>query len=268
LKYSNPIKSIAIGSFDGMHLAHQALIARAEAVAVIERGGGYLTPGYKRTMFTDRPCYFYLFEKIRDLTPEDFVALLREDFPSLEKIVVGYDFAFGRGKAADASMLRRLFEGEVEIVDEVKIEGISVHSRTIKAFLKEGNIAKANLLLGRSYRIEGSVIRGQGLGATSLVPTLNLKVASYQLPAEGVYVTRTYIGGECYDSVSFIGHRVSTDGSFAVETHLIDEEIETPRGSVGISFVERLRPNQKFDSLDALKAQIQKDIANAKKSLV
>ena len=116
MKYSNQIKSIAIGSFDGMHLAHQALIARAEAVAVIERGGGYLTPGYKRTMFTDRPCYFYLFEKIRDLTPEDFVGLLQEDFPSLEKIVVGYDFAFGRGKAADASMLRRLFEGEVEIV--------------------------------------------------------------------------------------------------------------------------------------------------------
>ena len=158
MKYSNPIKSIAIGSFDGMHLAHQALIARAEAVAVIERGGGYLTPGYKRTMFTDRPCYFYLFEKIRDLAPEDFVALLQEDFPKLEKIVVGYDFAFGRGKAADAAMLRRLFEGEVEIIDEVKIEGISVHSRTIKAFLKEGNVTKANVLLGRTYRIEGSVI--------------------------------------------------------------------------------------------------------------
>jgi riboflavin kinase/FMN adenylyltransferase len=263
----NSIRAIAIGSFDGIHLAHQALINRAEAVAVIERGGGYLTPGYKRTKFTDRPCYFYLFEKICNLSPEEFVALLQEDFPMLEKIVVGYDFVFGKGKRADARVLQQLFAGEVEIVDEVKIEGISVHSRTIKAFLQEGEIQKANLLLGRNYLIEGRVVRGQGLGATSLVPTLNLKVESYQLPAEGVYVTRTCIADVCYPSVSFIGHRVSTDGSFAVESHIIGQEISTPKESVGIVFVERLRPNQKFDTLEALKTQIEEDISNARKVL-
>ena len=265
--YSNQIKSIAIGSFDGIHLAHQTLIARVDAVVVIERGSGYLTPGYKRAMFIKKPCYFYLFEKIQNLSPEEFVVLLKESFPKLQKIVVGYDFAFGKGKAADALMLQRLFGGKVEIVKEVKIEHISVHSRTIKALLKEGDISRANLLLGRDYLIEGSVVQGQGLGTTSLVPTLNLEVVSYQLPANGVYATRTYIAKECYNSVSFIGHRVSTDGDFAVETHIIDRKIETPKESVGISFVEYLRSNQKFDSLDMLKAQIQMDISNAKKVL-
>jgi len=263
LKYNNTIKSIAIGSFDGMHIAHQALIARAEAVVVIERNGGYLTPGYKRACFTDRPCFFYHFEKIRGLRPEAFVAKLQEDFPKLEKIVVGYDFAFGKGKSADANRLRELFEGEVEIVEEVKYEGISVHSRVIKAYLKEGDIAMANRLLGREYLIEGRVIRGQGLGSRALVPTLNLHIEGYQLPLEGVYATRTQVEGEWYDSVSFIGHRVSTDGSYAVETHLIGCSVELPRGEVGITFVEFLRKNAKFETLEALKQQIERDITEA-----
>ena len=267
MQYSNSIKSIAIGSFDGMHIAHQALIARAEAVVVIERNGGYLTPGYKRACFTDRPCFFYHFEKIRGLTPEAFVAKLQEDFPKLEKIVVGYDFAFGKGKSADANRLRALFDGEVEIVEEVKYEGISVHSRVIKEYLKEGDILMANAMLGREYLIEGRVMRGQGIGSRELVPTLNLKIEGYQLPLEGVYATRTRVEGKWYDSVSFIGHRVSTDSSYAVETHLLDSSIEAPLGEVGIAFVTFLRENRKFETLEALKKQINRDIVQAKEEL-
>jgi len=260
--YTNTIHSIAIGSFDGIHIAHQALIEKAEAVVIIERNSGYLTPGYKRTKFTDKPCAFYHFDKIRHFTPEVFVGKLKEDFPKLEKIVVGYDFAFGKNKEGNAAQLERLFDGEVEIVGEITIRGISVHSRTIRTFLKEGDIVNANLLLGRAYQVEGEVVRGQGLGRTELVPTLNLKVSHYQLPKEGVYRSATCVEGVWLPSVSFLGHRLSTDGSYAVETHIVDRDIEVAPGSeTALRFEAFIRPNRKFETLDALKAQIKTDIA-------
>jgi riboflavin kinase/FMN adenylyltransferase len=265
LKLNNKIKSIAIGSFDGLHKAHQTLIEEVEAIVIIERNSGYLTPGYKRSFYTDKICCFYHFEKVRSLSPEAFVTKLKNDFPSLEKIVVGYDFHFGKGKAGNAEMLPSLCDKEVFVVDEVSIEGIPVHSRTIKAYLKEGKVEMANKLLGRKYTIDGEVITGQGLGKKELVPTLNLHVDHYQLPLEGVYATRTKIGEEWLNSVSFLGHRITTDGSYAVETHVLDKDIGEISGRVVLEFVAFMRGNQKFDGLDSLKKQIQNDIDMARK---
>ena len=267
MKIENNIRSIAIGSFDGMHVAHQKVIEAVDAVVVIERNGGYLTPGYKRSLYTDKMCCFYFFDTIKSLSPEGFVSRLKEDFPRLERIVVGYDFAFGKDKAGNAETLKELFDKEVMVIGEISLEGIPVHSRTIKAFLREGNIFMANKMLGRGYTIEGLVIPGQGLGKRSLVPTLNLKAEHYQLPLEGVYATRTNIGASWYPSVSFLGHRVSTDGSFAVETHIIDEEFGIIEGDILLEFRALLRRNRKFDTLEILKIQIEKDIEQAKKYL-
>ena len=268
MKFNNTIKSIAIGSFDGIHIAHQTLIDKADALVIIERNGGYLTPGYKRSQFTDKICCFYHFDVIKALTPEAFVDKIKTDFPSLETIVVGYDFHFGKNKAGNAGMLEALCDREVVIIDEVSFEGIPVHSRTIKAYLREGNITMANKLLGRIHRIEGEVVRGQGLGKKELVPTINLNVKEYQFPLEGVYATRTRIEGEWLNSVSFLGHRVTTDDSFAVETHILDKELGEVKGEIALEFVDFIRANQKFDSLDALRKQIQDDIGIAKKSLL
>ena len=267
MQIKNNIKSIAIGSFDGIHIAHQTLINKADALVIIERNGGYLTPGYKRSQFTDKICCFYHFDVIKTLTPEAFVDKIKTDFPSLETIVVGYDFHFGKNKAGNAGMLEALCDREVVIIDEVSFEGIPVHSRTIKTYLREGNIAMANKLLGRIHSIEGEVVQGQGLGKKELVPTINLNVKEYQLPLEGVYATRTCIEGEWLNSVSFLGHRVTTDDSFAVETHILDKELGEMEGEIALEFVDFIRANQKFDSLDALKKQIQNDIGSAKKIL-
>jgi riboflavin kinase/FMN adenylyltransferase len=267
LKLLNKIKSIAIGSFDGIHLGHQALIAQADAIVIIERNGGYLTPGYKRCCYTDKICCFYHFEKIRGLAPEAFVARVLEDFPLLEKIIVGYDFHFGREKRGNAALLKTLFDGEVTVVEQVCHEGIPVHSRTIKEYLREGRVKMANALLGRSYQIEGEVIPGQGLGKKSFVPTLNLAVSHYQLPLEGVYATRTKLGDRWYDSVSFVGNRVTTDGNFAVETHILDREIDAFHSSLSLLFVDLLRINKRFESFEALKRQIEADIQKAKELL-
>jgi len=267
LKINNTIKSIAIGSFDGLHIAHKTLIDEVEAIVIIERNGGYLTPGYKRSVHTDKICCFYHFDKVKSLSPEAFVDKLKEDFPSLEKIVVGYDFHFGKGKSGNAKMLQALCDKEVLVVDEVSVEGIPVHSRTIKAYLREGNVEMANKLLGRKYNIDGEVVVGQGLGKKELVPTLNLRVEYYQLPLEGVYATRTKISEEWLNSVSFLGHRVTTDGSYAVETHVIDKDIAEVNDSVELEFVAFIRANQKFNGLDDLKKQIQNDIGIAKTML-
>jgi len=267
LQIKNELRSIAIGSFDGIHIAHRTLIDKVDALVIIERNGGYLTPGYKRSLYTSKICCFYHFDVIKTLTPEDFVHKLQVDFPSLETIIVGYDFHFGKNKAGNAERLEALFDGEVVIVDEVSFEGIPVHSRTIKAYLREGNITMANKLLGRIYCIKGEVVQGQGLGKKELVPTINLNVNEYQLPLEGVYATRTRIEGEWLNSVSFLGHRVTTDDSFAVETHILDKEIGEVRGEIALEFVDFIRENQKFDSLDTLKKQIQNDIGSAKKIL-
>ena len=265
MKINNTIKSIAIGSFDGIHIAHKTLIDQVDALVIIERNGGYLTPGYKRSLYTSKICCFYHFDKVKSLTPDEFVIKLKEDFPHLKKIVVGYDFAFGRSKAGNAEHLDELFDGEVCIVDEVSIEGIPVHSRTIKAYLRDGKVEMANKLLGRRYTIDGEVIKGQGLGKKELVPTLNLHVEQYQLPLEGVYATRTKIGEKWLNSVSFLGHRVTTDGSYAVETHVIDKDIGEVSATVIIEFILFIRGNQKFDRLDGLKKQIQDDINIASK---
>jgi len=264
---NNEIKSIAIGSFDGLHIAHQTLITQAEALVIIERNGGYLTPGYKRADFTDKVCCFYHFDVIKSLTPEAFVEKLKYDFPALETIVVGYDFHFGKAKAGNAVGLQALFSGCVKIINEVKIDNISVHSRTIKAYIKEGDMVMANRLLGRYYCIEGMVVSGQGLGKTKLVPTLNLKVNAYTLPLEGVYATRTFVKNRWLPSVSFLGHRVTTDGSYAIESYVLDEDLGTVQGDVGLEFVAFIRKNNKFESLEGLKKQIQHDIKTSREIL-
>lgn len=261
---NNSIKSITIGSFDGIHLAHKKLIEQAELVVVIERHSGYLTPGYKRALYIDKPCAFYIFEKIKDLSPEAFVDLLKSNYPKLEKIIVGYDFHFGVQKSASAESLKTLFDGEVTIVDEVIMDDISVHSQTIKNYIAAGSIDIANRLLGRRYLIEGFIVTGQGLGKKELVPTLNLCSRHYQLPLEGVYATRTLIDSEWMASVSFLGHRVTTDGSFALETHVLDRELGEVSGYLSIEFLSYIRANKKFDGLESLRNAIEQDITTVR----
>ena len=266
--YDNPIRSLAIGSFDGMHVAHRELTALADAVAVIERFAPVrLTPGYKRSWYCDRPMAFYLFERVRDMSAAAFVARLREDYPRLERIVVGYDFRFGRDREGTPRTLERLFDGEVIVVSEVTVEGISVHSRTIREYLGAGDIVMANRLLGRPYAVDGEPVPGQGLGRREFVPTVNLAVEGYQLPAEGVYAGYTILEGIRRPSVIFLGHRVSTDGSYAVETHLLDGEPGVLPSRIFLEFHRFIRPNRRFGSFDALREQILRDIETARRDM-
>jgi len=247
-----------------MHLAHQKLFDKLDdngGILVIQTTHANLSPLRHREKHTKYPIYFYPLENIKHLSGIQFIKLLKEEFPNLQKIVVGFDFHFGHLAANDTAKLRELFDGEVEIVSEYKIDDIAIHSRVIRTYLRDGNIEYANKLLGYHYNLSGLVIQGQGLGSKEFVPTINLKVTDFLIPQEGVYITRTFLNDSIYPSVSFIGHRVTTDGKFAVETSILEKKIEgvIPK-NVEIEFIKKIRDNQKYEIFEDLKIQIQDDI--------
>jgi len=263
--------AIAIGGFDGMHIGHQELfgkLGKDGTIVVIETGYANLTPERHREKFTDKRIVYLKLEDIRHLDGEGFIKLLQVNFPSLNKIVVGYDFHFGKDRKYSFDNLREMFDGEVVVVDEVSYKNDSVHSHKIRAKLQIGDIKGANEFLGHNYTIVGKQIQGQGIGAKELVATINIEAPEFLTPKEGVYVTLTRIDSEehFHPSVSFIGHRVTTDGSFAIETHILDGKVLCEKNA-DIRFVAFIRENEKFDSLEELNHAIKTDIAKASKEL-
>lgn len=263
--------AIAIGGFDGMHIGHQHLfnaLGEHGTIVVIETGYANLTPKEERKRFTHYPILYLKLDEIRHLSGAEFIQFLQITFPNLSKIVVGYDFHFGKNRKYSFKDLKSLFHGEVVVIDEVSHEGDSVHSHKIRTKLKIGDIKGANAFLGHNYTIHGKVIAGQGLGKKELVATINLQTEGFLLPKEGVYVTLTRLDNEehFHPSISFLGHRITTDGSFAIESHVLDGEIVCKEKAT-ISFISFIRNNQKFQSLQELKEAIKKDIAKASKEL-
>ena len=259
------IISLAIGGFDGIHLAHQELIKRAQALMIVSKYNSNLAPKEYRCKFVKKPCFFYELDDIKKFGCLEFSKFLKGEFPGLKKIIVGYDFRFGFNRSCTPKQLKPDFE--VEIVDEVVIDGISVHSGVIREFISSGKIEEAGKLLGRAYSIEGEVIKGQGIGKKELVATLNISVCDFLLPQNGVYATKCSIDDKMYDSVTFIGVRESTDGCFSVETHIIDKDIKNRGKKVEIFFYKKIRDNKKFNSLNELKKQIKEDIKTVKEVL-
>ena len=145
------ITAVAIGHFDGVHRGHKQLLKQLGeygGLVVINKNKANITPGLKRAEYSRYPCFLYDFDSIKGLGGDEFIALLKRDFKNLQKIVVGFDFRFGRNRAWDKHDLRRIFDGEVVVVDEVCFDGMGVHSSAIREYIKQGEIYKANRLLG------------------------------------------------------------------------------------------------------------------------
>lgn len=258
------IEAIAIGGFDGMHIAHQELfknLGKKGAILVIDNERSTLTPKQCRQVHTHYPIFFYKLSSIKHLDAHEFLNMLLEKFPNLKKIVVGYDFRFGKERAATAHNLQSMFHGQTLIVKEVKFKGISVHSTIIRQLLLEGNVKRANELLGYTYYLGGAVVKGQGLGSQLLYPTINVTINSKTLPQDGVYITLTKLDDEdtLYPSATFLGNRLSTDGNFSIETHILDKKVNVKK-KAGVYFLKHLRSNIKFNGLDELKKKIESDI--------
>ena len=270
------ITSLAIGKFDGIHLGHRKLLellGDRGAVLIIDKAieqnlisqspsvqnQGFLTSLQDRLDHLPN-AYFVEFASVAHMSGEEFVSTLLESLPSLETIIVGYDFRFGRDRLCGADDLRHLCEIrqssqgraiQAIIVPKVCYGEIPLHASVIKDFVRHGDIAVANAMLGWHYTITGDVIRGQGIASKELFPTINIRAQGYVLPASGVYAT--HVNGKM--AVSFFGHRVSTDGAYAIESHIIDSEIVQAPERLTIQMYKKIRENRRFDSLQELKAQ-------------
>jgi riboflavin kinase/FMN adenylyltransferase len=269
------ITSIAIGSFDGMHFAHQQLFKRLDSnninnslIIVIENGKANLTPYNFRDRFTKYPIFYIKLEKIKDFTAIEFINFLKEKFINLQKIVIGYDFKFGKNRKYGIKDIKENSNFQVDIIDEVKLDNNSIHSTLIRDFIKNGDMQNTKKFLNRFYIISGKVIKGQGLGSKEFVPTINISIKDFLLPKAGVYLTYTTIKNKIYESITFLGHRLTTDGNFAIETHILNQKINPILENIDIEikFIELLRENIKFTDFKSLKIQINKDCKNAEKN--
>jgi riboflavin kinase/FMN adenylyltransferase len=261
------VKAFALGGFDGLHIAHRAIINRlgeGGAMLAIEHNRVCLTPGCVRERFCSVPVVILPLEQVRELTPREFIALLQSEFVNLKRLVVGYDFRFGKDRAAGGEELKKIFSGETIIVPEITFGGSAVHAARIRSLLLDGNVRGAARLLNRPHLVEGEIVRGQGLGSERLYPTINLSTRLFLAPQDGVYASWTEINEKCYRSVAFVGRRLSADGAFSIETHIIEKNANSDEFAnadrAAIFFIDRIRGNRRFDDLEALKEQIKKDI--------
>ncbi|TLD80093.1 bifunctional riboflavin kinase/FAD synthetase [Helicobacter sp. MIT 05-5293] len=262
------IKSLALGKFDGMHLAHRILIKELYhqgALLCLEmEKEDCLTPKNEKSLYTTLPIFYLPISKVRQKNGIEFVCLLRQKFPNLSKLVVGYDFRFGKDREFGANDLPKLFDKQVVIVPEYRINGVGVHSTLIKDFIRLGDMNMANALLGRLYCLYGKVVSGQNLGSKYLYATINIETKNYVIPQEGVYVSLSEVDQQVYPSVSFIGHRLSTDRRFGIESHILDKNITLRKKEARIYFVQKIRDNQVFEDLNELKKRIAQDIVQAR----
>ncbi len=185
-------------------------------------------------------------------------------------VVVGHNFRFGNKAAGNIDTLKRLgpqYRFETHIVDRVAWRGIPVSSSQIRIYIQNGDVSRACRMLGRPFALEGDVVRGQGIGSKKTVPTLNLDTPAEVLPAAGVYITETEESGGArqWRSITNVGYRPTfgADNRLTVETFILDPFEEPAPARIAVHLLKRLRDERKFDSPEALRAQILRDVARA-----
>jgi len=205
------------------------------------------------------------------MTPGDFAESILKDKLHAREVHEGYNFRFGHKAAGDTALLAefgREMGFEVKIYPEMKLRGERVSSSEIRKLLSAGRVSRARHLLGRPFAILSTPGRGRGYGSRYTVPTINLARYGELVPKDGVYTTCTRVGEEQFESVTNIGNRPTFGAElFAIETHLLNfHPVElTPETEVEISFLERLRDEIKFPSVDALREQIARDVKKARR---
>jgi riboflavin kinase/FMN adenylyltransferase len=287
---------VSVGNFDGVHRAHQAVLRdiaalarnkQAKSVAVTfephpvrilrpDSGLKLLTPTPEKLRLLDQTGVdaVLLLPFGRDLSllsPHQFAKdILCDKLHALE-VHEGYNFHFGHKAAGNVETLAefgREMGFAVKIFDEMTLRRESVSSSQIRRLLIEGRVSRARHLLGRPFAILSTAGRGRGYGSKYTVPTINLSRYEELVPKDGVYITRTRVGQECFDSVTNVGNRPTFgDDSFAIETHLLNfHPVElTAQTDVEVFFLRRVRDEIKFPSVEALREQIARDVHKARR---
>jgi riboflavin kinase / FMN adenylyltransferase len=290
--------AIAIGNFDGVHLGHRALIARArelagarDALAVAltfdPHPSTLLAPARAPRLLTsiERRIELLAEAGVDAVVVEPFTRELAGAAPSAfvddvvivalraRAIVVGYDFSYGQGRTGTVEALRAhgVHAGiEVAIVPAVTVDGEVAASTKIRGHLRAGALARAERMLGRPWDVDGVVVHGAERGRAIGVPTANIAPEVELAIAPGIYaVTLSVEGGPAMPAVASLGTNPTfvADGGLVLEVHVLDWSGELYDRRVRTTFIARLRDEQKFESVEALVSQIQRDIAHARAAL-
>ena len=282
---------LALGSFDGFHLGHRAVIDAAvslskelnaePAVFCFDVPPACCIPGStvkilgdkneRKELFAARGiCSLFVagFEELRGLDARDFITEILMKECGAIGVVCGFNFAFGKNRAGTPILLRDYFKDRVITLDPIYHGELPVSSSRIRAAVGEGDIALATSMLGRYYAIDCEVSEGRKDGRKLGFPTINQHPSDIRaIPSHGVYVTRTILNnGQAFASVTDVGLAPTLDqsGRVRLETHLLDTYIDYSPESARIEFIERIRGEFTFKSIDELKDRIAKDVEYAR----
>lgn len=286
---------LAIGVFDGVHLGHQQIIRQTindarqhEAIALIvtfdKHPNAIVAPDRVPPLIYSQPQKVRAFKSLgadalleipfdrefSQQTGETFIRNLARDFGKIQSICVGADFVFGCKRSGDVALLRQLgseLHFQVHGLAAVALDGQTVSSTRIRETIRAGDFDAASQMLGRAYSIAGKVVHGDQLGNKLGFPTANLDTTGMLLPPSGVYVAHARVGSKTHRSVLNIGIRPTIQNPTPaprVEVHLLDFTGDLYGQEMEITFATKLRDEQKFPSVDALREQIQQDVTAAR----
>jgi riboflavin kinase/FMN adenylyltransferase len=295
---SNNQTIVTIGTFDGVHLGHQKILKQiTKSAQELHCESLVLTffPHPRMVLQKDTEMkqlnsineklelldnlgidnlVIHPFDKeFSRLTAEEFVKQVLVDVFRVKKVIIGYDHRFGRNRTAtidDLNSFGETYGFEVEQISAEQINEVSISSTKIRNAILEGNVEIAASYLGYNYPITGIVSKGNQLGRTIGYPTANIKIVDEHklIPSNGVYVAKSIINGITIYGMMNIGLRPTVDGSTqTLEIHFFDFKKDIYNQEITVLLLKRMRSEQKFDSIDALKAQLNNDMIDAKNYL-
>lgn len=288
---------VAVGNFDGVHQGHREIISRLKARAKqlhipsviltfsphpVKLLVPHLAPPLintyeqKRQLLSSLGVDIMLEEPFTrayaSYSPEQFVTSVLQQSLHAKEIFVGYDFTFGRGGKANVETLRHLGEPyklKINCIEPLSFSGITASSTKVRAFVHEGQMEGAQLLLNRHFSLTGIVEEGEQRGRQLGFPTANLSTEQELLPKRGVYACWTEFEGQMYPTATNIGIRPTfSELRPTIEAHLIDFRGNLYQKKMTVHFVKKLRDERAFSSIHTLKEQIEQDIQQAKEQLV
>jgi len=273
--------AVSLGKFDGVHRGHELLMEellgkkedglKSVAFAFDVPFADYvITTASEKIKILEKVGLDYfincpLNEEVMHMQPEEFIKKLVDEL-NMKFVVVGTDFRFGYKRSGDYKVLQDFQEKygyEVKVVSKVQDNGQDIGSTRIREALLKGDIEEANRLLGYAFFIDGKVSHGNQIGRKMSIPTVNVIIPEKKkLLPFGVYATETMIGGRKYKGATNVGVKPTVEGynPVAIETNLFDFNDEIYSEEISTLFYKFIRPERKFDNLDELKSQIQRDI--------